>query len=210
MANQLDAQTSAVIRSHKSAIEKLHLQVAALTQQIQSLSSRPKTVWDEINEIPGRWIESTLSGEVTFTVNDLGKRGQPINFLVSQDGPFVQTHYPLCLWRPSAPSNATNFGRWRPVSTFPLPTQVVSTDIIDILYEIRDGGSQRDFQNEPRAPLLSRPDNIVPCPSPTLWSPNSTILFTPTYLALTWDGSPVAPTEGTLHVDFPGFRIVNL
>lgn len=210
MSNEIPAPIAALLRQYQGAIKQLQTQQAAMAQQLASMASKPKTVWDEINEIPGRWIESTLSGEVTFTVNDLGKRGQPINFLVSQDGPFVQTHYPLCLWRPSAPSTATNFGRWRPVSTYPLPTQVVSNDIIDILYEIRDGGSQRDFQNEPRAPLLSRPDNIVPCPSPTLWSPNSTILFTPTYLALTWDGSPVAPTEGTLHVDFPGFRIVNL
>lgn len=205
----LDSATAAIIRTHKAAIEQMAKQIQALTQQVATLSSRPKTVWDEINEIPGRWIESTLSGEVTFTAADEGKRGNPINFLVSQDGPFIQTHYPLCLWRPSAPTTATNFGRWRPVSTFPLPDQVVDTDIIDILYEIQDGGSQRQFQNAPRGPLLSRPDNIVPCPSPTLWSPNATILFTPTYLNLTWDGA-TPPTEGTLHVDFPGFRIVNL
>jgi len=205
----LDASTAAVIRSHKSAIQTLKAQVAALAQQIAATATRPKTVWDEINEIPGRWIESTLSGEAAFTASDEGKRGTPITFLVSQDGPFIQTHYPMALWRPSAPDNATNRGRWRPVSTFPLPDQVVDTDIIDILYEIRDGGSQRDFQNEPRSVLLSRPDNIVPCPSPTLWSPNSTILFTPTYLALTWD-SATPPTQGILHVDIPGFRIVNL
>lgn len=208
MAN-LDAQTAALIRNLSTGYSQLLQRVNTLTQQVSSLMSRPKTVWDEINEIPGRWIESTLSGEVTFTSADLGRRGNPISFLVSQDGPFVQTHYPMALWRPSQPTNATNFGRWRPVSTFPLPTQVVSTDIIDILYEIQDGGSQRQFQNEPRGPLLSRPDNVVPSPSPTLWSPNATILFTPTYLALTWDGA-VPPTEGTLHVDIPGFRIVNL
>lgn len=206
---QLDSATAAIIRTHKAAIEQMAKQIQALAQQVAALSSRPKTVWDEINEIPGRWIESTLSGEVTFTAADEGKRGTPITFLVSQDGPFIQTHYPMCLWRPSAPTTATNFGRWRPVSTFPLPDQVVDTDIIDILYEIQDGGSQRQFQNAARGPLLSRPDNIVPCPTPTLWSPNATILFTPTYLNLTWDGA-VPPTEGTLHVDFPGFRIVNL
>lgn len=205
----LDPQTSALIRNLAGGLAQARQQINTLTQQVNSLMSRPKTVWDEINEIPGRWIESTLSGEVTFTASDVGRRGNPISFLVSQDGPFVQTHYPLAVWRPSAPTNATNFGRWRPVSTFPLPTQVVSTDIIDILYEIQDGGSQRQFQNEPRSPLLSRPDNVVPSPSPTLWSPNATILFTPTYLALTWD-SATPPTEGTLHVDIPGFRIVNL
>jgi hypothetical protein len=128
---------------------------------------------------------------------------------VSQDGPFIQTHYPLVLWFPSAPDNATNFGRWRPVSTFPLPTQVVSTDIIDLQYEIVDGGSQRQFQNAPRGPLFSRPDNVVPLPSPVQWAPNATLSFVPLYQAITWN-SAVPPTQGTLHVDFPGFRIVNL
>lgn len=206
----IDSGTAAIIRSHKQAIQSLQQQVAQLVQAVQdNATNRQDTVWDQINRIPGRWIESTLSGEVTFTASDEGKRSPPINFLVSQDGPFIQTHYPLCLWRPTAPDNATNFNRWRPVSTFPLPTQVVGTDIIDILYEMQDGGNGRLFQNEPRAPLLSRPDNIVPCASPTLWSPNATILFIPTYLKLTWN-SQTPPTQGTLHVDIPGFRITNL
>src|SRR5690606_10068913 len=112
-------------------------------------------------------------------------RAAPITMNVSQDGPFVMTHYPMCVWRPSAPDNTTNLGRWRPVSTFPLPEQVVDTDIIDIMYELQDGGNSRLLQNEPRGPLLSRPDNIVPCPIPTLWSPNSVVLFIPTYLSMT-------------------------
>jgi hypothetical protein len=95
------------------------------------------------------------------------------------------------------------------VSTFPLPDQVVDTDIIDILYEMQDGGNGRLFQNEARGPLLSRPDNIVPTPVPTLWSPNTAVNFIPTYLMLTWDSEP-APTQGELHVTIPGYHIVNL
>ena len=119
------------------------------------------------------------------------------------------THYPMALWFPSAPDTATNLNRWRPVSSFSLPDQVVDTDIIDIKYELIDGGSQRQMQNTPRGPLLSRPDNIVPCPVPTLFAPNSAIQFQPTYLSVTWD-SEVPPTAGVLHVDLIGYRIVNL
>jgi len=199
-----------ILASHKSRIETLSSQVSQLVAVVQTLQARPVSPQEEIDQIPGRRIENALTGEVAFDVTDINKRAQPIIMNVSQDGPFIQTHYPLVLWRPSAPSNAANLNRWRPVSTFPLPDQVVDTDIIDILYEMFDGGAGRQFQNAPRsAGLLSRPDNLVPLPIPTLWSPNSNIQFQPTYLALTWDGSP-APTQGILHVDLPGYRVVNL
>lgn len=206
----MDAQTAATLRTYKNAIERLSSQVTTLSQQLGSLVTRPRSIQEEIDAIEGRRIESTLSGEVTFTTADEGTRGQPIVLQVSQDGPFVMTHYPLCAWRPTAPDNATNFGRWRPVTSWPLPTQQDGTDIIDLLYELNDGGSQRLGQNEPRGPLLSRPDNIVPAPIPTLWAPNSAILFVPTYTALTFNATPVAPTQGTLHVDLIGYRIVNM
>lgn len=202
-------QIAAAVRGHKAAIQAQAQQINQLIQIVNQLQSRPRSIQEEIDAIEGRRIEGTLSGEVTFTATDVGQRAQPIVFQVSQDGPFVMTHYPLAIWRPTAPDNTTNLDRWRPVSTFPLPTQVVSEDIIDILYELNDGGSQRFGQNEPRGPLLSRPDNIVPCPIPTLWAPNAAIIFQPTYLALTWN-SDVAPTQGTLHVDLVGYRIVNL
>jgi hypothetical protein len=204
-----DDPIAAAVRTHKSAILSLQTQVAQLMAAINMLQTKPHTVWDEINLIPGRWIESTLSGEVTFTASDEGKNGTPVIIVVSQDGPFIQTHYPLVLWFPSAPDNATNLGRWRPVSTFPLPTQVVSEDIIDLQYQMFDGGSQREFQNAPRGPLFSRPDNVVPLPCPVQWAANATLKLTPFYQAITWD-SDTPPTQGTLHVDFPGIRIVNL
>lgn len=192
--------------------KKLAQAVGVINQQqaqLNALMTRPRTITEEIDRIPGRRIETVLTGEVTFDANDLLRRGAPILIQVSQDGPFVMTHYPMALWRPTAPSNTTNLNRWRPVTTFPLPDQVVDTDIIDIMYEMADGGSQRNFQNAPRGPLLSRPDNMVPAAVPTLWAPNSAISFTPTYLAFTWDsGTP--PTGGTLHVDLIGYRIVNL
>lgn len=203
------AKISAALRildKRSSQLQSVVQQQAALLAELQS---RPRTITEEIDQIPGRRIETVLSGEVTFTASDEGKRGNPIIIQVSQDGPFVMTHYPMCLWRPTAPTNATNYERWRPISTYPLPTQEVGTDIIDIMYEFQDGGSQRNFQNAPRGPLLSRPDNVIPCAVPTLWSPNSAIAFYPTYNSFTWDGNP-APTEGTLHVDLIGYRIVNL
>lgn len=204
----LDAMAAA-IRTLGARDQTKQAQIDQLIAAINGLQQKPDTVWDKINRIPGRWIESTLSGEVTFAASDVGKRSIPIIISVSQDGPFIQTHYPLVIWFPSAPDNTTNFGRWRPVTTFPLPTQVVGTDIIDLQYEMRDGGSMREFQNAPRGPLFSRPDNVVPLPAPVIWSPNSTLNFQPIYQAITWN-SAVPPTQGTLHVDFPGFRITNL
>lgn len=206
MAN--DAMAAA-LRSHQKAILQMQAQMGQMVALVQGMQQRPLTPQEEIDAIPGRRIESVLAGEVTFTTDDVGRRAQPVIFQVSQDGPFIQTHYPLATWRPSLPDNATNLGRWRPVSSYPLPDQVVDTDIIDIMYELNDGGSQRFMQNQPRGLLLSRPDNIVPCPIPTQWAPNAAIVFQPTYLALTWNGT-VPPTQGILHVDLIGYRIVNL
>lgn len=206
MAND---QYAAVLRTHKAALERQQQQIGMLTSALTALQSKPLSVQEEIDAIPGRRIESVLAGEVTFDATDEGQRSTPIIIPVSQDGPFVMTHYPMALWRPAAPNNATNLGRWRPVTSFPLPTQQVTTDIIDIMYELFDGGSQRNMQNEARGPLLSRPDNIVPTPVPTLWSPNATIVFQPTYLNFDWNAA-VPPTAGILHVDLIGYRIVNL
>lgn len=212
MASPIDAkfnQHATVIRQLRGQVAQLMQAVGGLQAQLADVQSRPRSVQEEIDAIEGRRIEGTLSGEVTFTTADIGNPGQPVVFQVSQDGPFVMTHYPLVLWRPTQPSNTTNLNRWRPVSTFPLPTQQMGDDIIDISYEMQDGGNQRLFQNEPRGPLFSRPDNVVPAPVPTLFSPNAAILFKPTYLALTWD-SEIAPTQGTLHVDLIGYRIINM
>jgi hypothetical protein len=189
--------------------QQLAANVGRMQAAVRDLLSRPRTITEEIDEIPGRRIETVLSGEVTFTAANAQQRATPITIQVSQDGPFIMTHYPMAIWRTSLPTNATTFGFWRPVASYPLPTQQVGTDIIDLAYELQDGGNQRNFQNAPRGPLFSRPDNIVPCAVPTLWASNSAIIFTPTYNAITFNsGTP--PTQGTLHVDLIGYRIVNL
>jgi hypothetical protein len=198
---------TAVLDRRTAALQSVVQQQQAIIAQ---LAGRPRTVTEEIDAIPGRRIETVLSGEVTFTSSDEGKRGNPILIQVSQDGPFVMTHYPMVLWRATLPTNADNYERWRPVSTFPLPTQQDGTDIIDLMYELQDGGAQRNFQNAPRGPIFSRPDNLLKCACPTLWSPNSAIQFLPTYNKLTWNAATVIPTQGTLHVDLIGYRIVNL
>ncbi|MEO6382478.1 MAG: hypothetical protein ABIO35_10890 [Nitrobacter sp.] len=206
---QIDPQVAAALRlldKRSSSLQSLIQQQSAMIAELQT---RPRTITEEIDQIPGRRIETVLSGEVNFTATDEGKRGNPILIQVSSDGPFIMTHYPMALWRPIAPVNATNYQLWRPVSSYPLPTQVIGTDIIDIMYELQDGGSQRNFQNAPRAPLFSRPDNIVPCAVPTLWAPNAAIGFYPTYNKLTWN-SATPPTQGTLHIDLIGYRVVNL
>lgn len=212
----IDNNTAAVLRGHKNAIQQQQQLIAQQAQQlanlqnaIADLQSRPRSTAEEIDAIEGRRLEGTLSAEASFDAGDEHTRAAPLVFNVSADGPFVMTHYPMVLWRPSAPDDTANFGRWRPVSTFPLPDQVVDTDIIDMMYELQDGGNKRVLQNQPRGPLFSRPDNIVPVPVPTLWGSNSTVLFIPTFLTFTWDSDP-APTAGILHVDLIGYYIANL
>lgn len=173
------------------------------------LRNGPKSITQEIDAIPGRRIEYCLSGGAFFDANDDGLRGDAITLLVSQDGPFVATHYPQVIWRPTAPTTATNFGRWRPVTSWPLPDQVVDADIIDLSYEIVDGGSQRNFQSAARGPIFSRPDALEPLPVPTLFAPNAAVQFFPTFQNILFDGA-TPPTQGWLQVDIPGYRIVNL
>lgn len=213
MATPLEKQAAA-IRVLNNRLQQQANQVAMMARDVSELRNRPRTVTEEIDSIPGRRIESIFSGEIAFDANDLGKAGRPIIIQISQDGDFIMTHYPMALWRPSAPDNATNFGKWRPVTSFPLPTMEVPGDIIDISYALDDAGSQRFMQNEARGPVLSRPDNLVPCAIPTQWAPNASIKFTPFYNAFDWNGGggggAVVPTAGILHVDLIGYRIVNL
>ncbi len=174
------------------------------------IMNRPRSPTDELDAIPGRRLFYTLTGNQSFTTAQDGQRGQNIAMLVSQDGIFVQTHYPVVMWKSSLPTNATDFGRWRPVTSWPLPDQVLDTNIIDISYEMADGGSQRNFQNAPVSPgLISRPDNLMPLPVPTPFSPNTSISFTPIYENILFEGS-TATTEGILWVGLPGYRIVNM
>jgi len=203
------SQIEALVRKLAGMVGQANQRVSILEQAVTALSARPRTITEEIDAIPGRRIEFDFNGQIEFDVTDAAQRGNPITIQVSQDGPFIMTHYPLVMWAPSAPDNATNFGQWSPVSTFPMPTQQVAPSIIDISYEIVDGGNNRAFQNGPRGLLLSRPDNIVPLPVPTLFAPNATIQFFPTYNAIDFNGGTPA-TAGILQVDLIGYRIVNL
>ena len=204
---KFDPQTAAVLRL---IMKENRQQMQDFFSQL--VASEPPTVTEEIDGIDGRRVEFRLADELPFDINSLGRRGSPATFLVSQDGPFIQTHYPLVLWRPSAPQNADNLGQWSPPTSWPVPTQQKpNQDSIDIGYEIFDAGSQRFFQNEVTGPLFSRPDVAQPLPVPVLWSPNSTIQFYPTYHDIFFNpNAQVATTEGILSITFPGYRIANL
>lgn len=201
------AQIFAQLRNYSRELNEVRAQYAAV---VKAQESRPMSIQDQVNTIPGRRIPYMLNGSQSFTSAQNGLRGDAINCLVSQDGPFIMTHYPLVAWRPNAPSSATNFGRWRPVASWPLPTQELSSDFIDISFEIVDGGTQRNYQNSANGPgPLSRPDNIVPLPEWSVVSPNSVLQFFPTYEAINFNSDGTATTGGLLEVQFLGFRIVN-
>jgi hypothetical protein len=213
MAEKINPQLAAALRTLRDRVLASDAKVAELAALC---ASRPRSVTEEIDSIQGRRIFYNLSATQLFTVDQDGTRGSTMNFLVSQDGPFIATHYPIVMWKPIAPTNANQFGRWRPVESWPLPTQQdTDFDSIDISYEMNDSGGQRNFQNLPApAGLLSRPDNMIPLPVPTLYSPNTTIGFTPLYETITFapgsDEGYVPTTQGQLVVTIPGYRIVNL
>ena len=199
------------------AVAGLKGQVDLLAQQVEELKERPKSITEEIDAIEGRRLYYGLVGVKDFTAGDDGRRGEFIPLPVSQDGPFIQTHYPIVMWKPIEPENTPLLGCWRPVFTWPLPYQAVSAGIIDlnldlisISYEIQDSGSQRNFQNEPRPPDFSIPGNLVPLPVPTLFSPNTTVQFYPTYERILFNSAENPPTKGQLKVELPGYRIVNM
>lgn len=210
------AQVKAFLSKIAGEHREIKRQLAEVTSEYKAFrkacEDMPRSITAELDSIPGRRIFYMLNGTQTFVADDAGQRGDPINFLVSQDGSFVMTHFPLVTWRPSAPDTATNFGIWRPVASWPLPDQVIDGDRIDLSYEMVDGGSQRNFQNLPAgAGPFSRPDNFVPVPVPTLFAPNTVIQFFPTYESIAFDtGAAVPTTQGTLSVVLPGYRIVNM
>lgn len=213
MAND---QLNAYLRQLEARQQQTDKHLREILSQYQALveacENQPRSISQEIDSIPGRRIFYTLADSVPFTAAQNGLKGQPCTYLVSQDGPFIATHYPFAVWKPSAPANATNFGRWSPVSSWPLPTQQIGAnfDIIDLSYEVVDSGSQRNFQNEAVPPLFSRPDNLIPLPVPTLFAPNSTIQIAPTYERIFFGAPTTATTGGNLVIAIPGYRIVNL
>lgn len=196
--NQLDPVVAAAIRAAQKPLQ----------EEVHRLRCLMEDSKDEIDIIPGKRITFSAVGSQDFTSSQDGKRGAAITIPISQDGPFVWTHYPMVLWRVNSPSDATNFGMWRPVAQFPLPDQVTDTDVIDLSYEIQDAGSQRNFQNEAVLPLFSQPTALLPLPQRTLFRENSTISFYPIYENISFNASGTATTGGKLVVVFPGFRII--
>lgn len=207
---KLHGLVRALARRQKASDEKYGKLLAKFEDFVQACEEQPRSVAEEIDSIPGRRIFYHLTDEQNFTIAQDGLRGNAMSFLVSQDGPFIMTHYPLVIWRPNLPLLATHFGRWRPVSSWPLPDQVLDDDIIDLSYEFVDGGSQRNFNNQVAGPVFSRPDNFVPLPVPTVFAPNATPQFFPTFQNILF-GTPAEPTTaGRLVVTLIGYRIANL
>ena len=217
MAAPVDSEVARVIRQLAAKSQKLESALAKISadhnQLLRQLESQPRSISEEIDSIPGRRIFYNLVSRALFDLSNDGLRADPLNFLVSQDGPYIATHYPMIAWLPSAPDNGTNFGQWSPVTSWPLPTQQVGAnqDRIDISYEVIDGGSQRNFQNAAAGPIFSRPDNLVPLPCPTLFAPNTIIQVIPTYENILFAaGAEVPTTQGTLVVSIPGYKIANM
>jgi hypothetical protein len=206
------AQLLRKLTDRQQAMEGQHRQILDKYEEfIRACEDQPRSITQEIDSIPGRRIFYTLSDRLQFTAAQAGLRGTPLTYLVSQDGPFIQTHYAMAIWKPSGPSTATHLGQWSPVSSWPLPAQNFATDVIDLSQETVDSGSQRNFQNEAVGPIWSRPDNLIPLPVPTLFAPNTTIQIFPTFERIFFDPAAQVPTTaGELVIGLPGYRIVNL
>jgi hypothetical protein len=213
--NQQD-QINAIIRkmiARQKALETQNRQILDKYEElVNACEAQPRSITQEIDSIPGRRIFYTLNDRIAFDTNMAGRRGEPpLQFNVSQDGAFIATHYPLVMWMPTEPVNATNFGAWKPVSSFPLPTQEYGGDVIDVSWEVADSGSERNFQNEATGPLFSRPDNIMPLPVPTLFAPNTVISVHVTFERIFFDGTAAEPTTaGELYWGWPGYKIVSM
>lgn len=179
-----------------------------ISQMIRQAKGHSKSWQEELDCIPGRRASFNLVGTQDFTATAQSTRGQAITMLVSVDGPFVMTHYPWAVWKPTTPTTATNFGRWRPVSTAGLDAQALTSDFIDISYEIQDTGPTRNFQNDSTpGTILSIYNELRPLPMPTKFEPNSTVSFIPIYENISFSTSGTATTAGKLVVVLPGYRI---
>lgn len=199
---------NAKIRQLENALRKSLAQQETL---LAVLKSQPRSPTEEADAYNGRRIFYTLTERSSFTIAQLGVRGDPLIFSVSQDGPFVMTHYPLVMWKPNLPTTATRLGIWSAVGTWPLPTQAdTDQDRIDLSYEFFDGGAQRNFQNAASPPVFSRPDNFVPLPVPTLFQKNASLSFYPTFEDILFDATGTASTGGELVVSLIGYRILSL
>lgn len=210
-------QIFAGLRNMLSAQQK---EIDRLARDIALYRERPLTPLDEINSIPGRRLFFLPTKTQDFTSSQDGAKGSSLSFTVSQDGPFIMTHFPLVMWKVTLPTTATNYGRWSPVSSYPLPTQQQQValdttfksfgDIVDLSYEMIDSGPQQNFQDNPLPPIFSQPGALLPLPIPTKFAPASVITFTPTYENIFFATDPATDTTGgRLVVTLIGYRISN-
>lgn len=218
----MDANASALLRQMRAELARVSQELLNTRTHVSELSKRSRSVDEEINSIPGRRLVYTLSGEQSFTASQDGLRGNPISMLVSQDGPFIMTHYPIITWRPELPATADNLGLWSPIRSYPMPTQMRSflnttsalptnLDVIDISYELMDSGSTRNFQNTTVGPgLISQPGELIALPVATLFQPNTTVSIVITYHNILFGTAGTDTTGGLLHVDLPGYKIAQM
>jgi len=203
------------------AISALNARMESMEKVLEDLSERPRTIQEEIDAIEGRRLDYRLVGTQDFTIAQDGLRANFINLQVAQDGPFIWTYAPICMWKPTAPANTPLLNCWRPVYTWPMPFQAsdaagpgatidFNLDMVSISYEIMDSGGSRNFQNAARPPDFSIPGNLVPLATPTLFTPNTTVQFYPTYDRILFNSTSNTPTAGQLVVALPGFKIVNM
>lgn len=214
MPMRIDPQIAALIRTLQGRLAAMDQQQQALIKShndiVEALQNQPRPITQEIDSIPGRRIFYSLVFVQDFDASFAGTRAAAMSAgQISADGAFIQTHYPLAIWQVNSPSTATNIGAWRPVSTWPLPDQVLDTDLIDISYEVFDTGPGRNFQNAPVPPLLSRPDNLMPLPVPTLWAVSTNPQIYPTYNRISFNTTGTASDGGQLVFVLPGYKIVN-
>jgi hypothetical protein len=183
---------------------------ASIQGQLDALkkTSKAPSLEEEIESIQGRRVMFNFTQTQTFTANTAGTKGSTMNYVVSTDGPFIMTHYPVAMWKSTLPTSATDFGRWRTVSSNPLPTQQLTTNFIDISYEMSDSGSGRNLQDNPASPaLLSYPAQLIALEKPMVFLPNTIISVIVTYEAITFGGSS-ATTSGSLAFSLPGYKII--
>lgn len=153
----------------------------------------PRSLWHvehppDIDDIPGRRIPYNM----TRTAQSLTypAANPEARFLVTHDGPFVMTHYPIFLWR-SYPQS-----KW----VLPGEFDEDAGTFLDLSYRLFDMGSQRAF-TDGLCPIFSRPDRLTPLPMSTVFAPNSTIKVYPEF------AGPLM--TGELRVILSGYRIVN-
>lgn len=199
-------------RSLAQALAPLEAELAALRKENASLREVIPKI-EDANSIPGRRIFFTMQQNQAFTSSTALGSGQPMFFPQLKDGYFVMTHYPCLIWKPT---NGVNNGMWRPVSSSPLPTQTISSDIIDVGYELLDVGPNRFMQNSGVltgnvvcTSLLTRPDAFVQLPLPAIFAINTVLALIPTYNEFTFASGETPTTAGKLYALLAGYKIVN-